>query len=76
MLFRSAQVRYLAERVEPPTDADIARLYTTEGSAGDGQDPAAERAELRRKLRSRQVARAVAVWLEGSLERSLLRLLR
>jgi hypothetical protein len=75
-LLATAQVRYITERIEPPTDEDVAELEPTGGPGLDDQELRAARDQLRDQIHDRKVARAVADWLESSLERSLLRLLR
>jgi hypothetical protein len=75
-LLAAQQVRFERERLDPPSDRDLARRFEDGGHGLEGQEFEDVRAEYRRTVQAEQTRKAILVRLGSTLQRGLLRLIR
>jgi hypothetical protein len=75
-LLAAQQVRFERERLDPPTDKELARKFEDGGHGLEGSEFTEVRNEYRRAVLSEQTRQAILVRLGSTLQRGLLRLIR
>jgi len=71
-----AQLTYIRERIEPPTEGELSSLFAAGGHPFEGQDLESARPRFRRYLVQRKLEAALEEWLLGTLSHRTMRLLR
>jgi hypothetical protein len=75
-LLAALQVRYLRDRIDPPTERELQRRFELGGHELKGREFDEVRTEYRRVVVEEQTRQALFSWLGSALERGLLRLIR
>lgn len=75
-LLAAQQVRFERERLDPPSDRELARRFEGGGHGLEGREFDDVRAEYRRIVLAEQTRKAILVRLGSTLQRGLLRLIR
>jgi hypothetical protein len=75
-LLAAQQVRFERERLDPPTEKELARKFEDGGHGLEGREFDEVRAEYRRTVLREQTRQAILVRLGSTLQRGLLRIIR